>query len=379
MEVYARELLDQLAAVAGGIRITAFVSEEGLASIRGGAWRLPGQVEVVGTGMRSTSRIQWVLGDQVVVPRLARSAGVDLLHSLGSTAPARGRFKRVVTVHDLIYARFPQAHAGLLRFGMRVLVPFAARSSDRVQVPSESTKRDLVELLGVDPARIDVIPEGVRPPAAPAAGRDKQEFGLDGRPVVLALSAKRPHKNLERLLEALALLPPERRPQLVLPGYATWHEEELQGRIASLGLERDVRIVGWLDEAALERLWACADCFIHPALYEGFGLPVLEAMARGVPVACSRAASLPEVAGDAALLFDPRDVHGIARAIERLLADGALAERLREQGLARAQRFTWRRTAELALASYARALGLDAVPDGWVACSVQLGLSKGAG
>jgi glycosyltransferase involved in cell wall biosynthesis len=184
----------------------------------------------------------------------------------------------------------------------------------------------------------------------------RARFELDGRPLVLSLSAKRPHKNLSALIGALARIEPERRPQLVLPGYPTWHEQELRERARTLGVECDVRLPGWASEAEIEGLWALAAAFVFPSLYEGFGLPVLEAMARGVPVACADASSLPEVAGDAALLFDPHDQDAIAAAIQTLLGDPAAAERLRTRGRQRAAQFTWERTARLTLESYARAL-----------------------
>ena len=144
---------------------------------------------------------------------------------------------------------------------------------------------------------------------------------------------------------------------LVLPGYPTAHEAELRERAGTAGVQRDVRFLGWLSGEELEGLWQVADAFVFPSLYEGFGLPVLEAMARGVPVACSNASSLPEVAGDAALMFDPHEERAIAAAIERLLTDDAEAERLRARGLERAREFTWERTARLTLESYERALG----------------------
>ena len=359
MEVAARELIPALVAAAPQTRFTAFVNREAAAA-KDGPWGelLP----AVTVPVNARNRVQWVLGEQTLLPRLAAREGVDVVHSLASTAPLWGRFRRVVTVHDLIYARFPEAHAGLRDKGMSVLVPQAVRRSHRVIADSQSTREDLTELLAVRPDRIDVVPLGLGSVKreAPLPERELRErFELGERRVLLSLSAKRPHKNLLALIGSLALLPAEDRPLLVLPGYPTAHEAELRERALSAGVAEDVRFPAWVSAAEVEGLWALAEAFVFPSLYEGFGLPVLEAMARGVPVACSNASSLPEVAGDAALLFDPHDEAAIAAALRQLLEDRALRERLRARGLARVAEFTWERTARLTLESYHRALGLD--------------------
>jgi glycosyltransferase involved in cell wall biosynthesis len=194
--------------------------------------------------------------------------------------------------------------------------------------------------------------------ADPLPERDvRARFRLGDRSVLLSLSAKREHKNLGALLEALAAL--RSRPVLILAGYPTPHERELRLRARALGVADDVRWPGWLTPPELEGLWRLTSAFVFPSLYEGFGLPVLEAMARGVPVACSNASSLPEVAGDAALMFDPRDPRSIATALERLLLGGPEIEALKAAGVARAALFTWQRTAGATLASYGRALADD--------------------
>ncbi|HYB24908.1 MAG TPA: glycosyltransferase, partial [Solirubrobacteraceae bacterium] len=231
MEVVARELIPELVAAAPGTRFTAFINREAAAA--GGApWGelLP----AVTVPVNARERVQWVLGEQTLLPVLAARARVDLVHSLASTAPMWGRFRRVVTVHDLIYARFPDTHAGLRDKGMRVLVPGAVRRAHRVTADSRSTREDLVTLLGVDPARIDVVPLGLGTVrrATPLGEREvRARLRLGEREVVLSLSAKRPHKNLLALIEALARIPAvsssassvegERRPLLVLPGYPT--------------------------------------------------------------------------------------------------------------------------------------------------------------
>ena len=241
---------------------------------------------------------------------------------------------------------------------MRALVPLAVRSSHRLIADSEATKRDLITLLKAPSERVDVVPLGFGASrhSDPLPAQDvRQHLEIGQRRVLLSLSAKRPHKNLMKLIDAVATIPVERRPLLLLPGYETWHEGELRQRAQELGLARDVRFMGWVSREELEGLWAIADAFVYPSLYEGFGLPVLEAMARGVPVACANASSLPEVAGDAALLFDPHSEGEIAAAIQRLLSEPQLARQLREVGARRAARFTWERTAQLTLASYGRA------------------------
>jgi glycosyltransferase involved in cell wall biosynthesis len=347
MEVAARELIPALRDAAPGIRFTAFVNREAAGEDFG--------VESAVVPVAATNRVEWVRGEQQHLPRMAAQAGCGLLHSLGSTAPLHGRVRRVTTINDLNFLFVPEAHFGLRALGMRALVPLAARTAHRIIAISESTRRDVVERLRVPPGKIDAVPLGVRQPPGgavepPEALRARLDLGK--RPVVLCPGAKRPHKNALRVIEAIAAM--DERPALVVSGYKTPYEDTLRERAAQLGVE--LRLPDYLDAAAMEGLYALADCVVVASLYEGFGLPVLEAMARGVPVACSDRSSLPEVAGDAALLFSPDDPQAIRAALERLLRDPAEAGRLRAAGRARAARFTWARTAELTLASYERAL-----------------------
>jgi glycosyltransferase involved in cell wall biosynthesis len=304
-------------------------------------------------------RVEWVIGDQVHAPRAAARVRADVLHSLASTGPAAGDVVRVTTIHDLNYKLVPDTHFGVRGLGMRALVPLAARRSRRLLVDAESTRGDLERHLGIAPEKVDVAPLAARVPAGPEVTPEaelRERLELGERPLVLSLSAKRPHKNLARLFGAVAAMEPERRPVVVVPGYPTPHEEELRELARELGIAELVRMPPWLPGADLEGLYRAAACVVFPSLYEGFGLPVLEAMARGVPVACSNRSSLPEVAGDAALTFDPEDTEAIRSAMERLLTDPTLAGRLREAGRERAALFTWERTAELTAGTYRRAL-----------------------
>jgi glycosyltransferase involved in cell wall biosynthesis len=340
-EVYARQLLPRLVAAApAGWRFTAFVGEEAA----GGDF---GMEEVV-VPVRASNRVEWVRGEQQHLPRLARRAGCDLVHSLASTAPLWGRFKRVVTIHDLIYRRFPEAHLGWKARGMALLVPLAARRADRVIAVSEATAADIRQQLHV--RSVDVVPNGVDLPGPVTTPgpelRARLEIGE--RRVILCLAAKRPHKNLLRLIEAAATLDGA---VLVIAGYPTDHEEELR---AVANPDR-VRLLGWVDDADREGLYGIASVFAFPSLYEGFGLPVLEAMVRGVPVVCSSTPALAEVAGDAALQVDPLDAAALATALGRVLGDPHEADRLRAAGRERATRFSWDRAAQLTLDVYRRA------------------------
>jgi glycosyltransferase involved in cell wall biosynthesis len=353
-EIYARRLSPALLE-GGGVELVLFASREGAPSLRAEPWA--SGAEIVELPVRASSRGRRVLAEQTRLPWAVRRAGVDLLHNVFTTAPALPGVPQVTTIHDLIYKRFPEAHAGLLSHGMRMLVPLSAKRSKRIIAISESTKSDVVSFLGVDPSHVDVTYEapgfaGTVDPEPEATLRERHSLG--DAPIVLSVSAHRPHKNLERLIDAIAVI--ERPFVLVVPGYETPWESELAGHVRRRGVQERVRLLGWLGDAELEGFYASATCMAFPSLAEGFGLPVLEAMARGLPVACSNATSLPEVAGEAALYFDPLDIPAMTGAIERLLGDGEERDRLTAAGREQASKFTWQRTAEGTLRSYERAL-----------------------
>jgi glycosyltransferase involved in cell wall biosynthesis len=353
METYARELIPELVVAAPGNRFTAFITPE--AARTDGPWRE--LTESVIVPVDPVNRVEWVRGEQQLLPPRAQRAGVELMHSFASTGPAWGRFRRVVTIHDLIYRTLPEAHPGVRALGMRLLVPLAAHRSDRVIADSAATAEDVRRYLHVAPERVDVVALGIgrRRGAAMAEAELRTRLDAGERPILLTVSAKLAHKNLGRLIAALASIPADERPLLILPGYETPHEAELRNRAHELGVSDDVRFLGWISSEELEGLYAAAAAFVFPTLAEGFGLPVLEAMSRGVAVACSDIPILREVAGDDALFFDPRSEPAIAGAIGRLLGDRGLADRLRAAGPEHASHFSWRRAAEETLASYARA------------------------
>jgi glycosyltransferase involved in cell wall biosynthesis len=354
-ETYARELIPALLEERPDLRITAFLNREA-AEEGDGPWR---DVPAVTVPVRARRRTSWVLGEQQLLPVLAKRASVDLVHSLINTGPAWGAFRRVVTIQDVIYRIYPEAHSPLRTLALKLLVPLSARTADRIIVPSETTRRDVIRLLRIDAPKIDLVPHGVGTTRTDHAEPEdvlRHRYDLGTRPIVFTLSLKRRHKNLERLLDALALIPNERRPVLMLAGHATSYECELRAHADRLGVAADTRFAGWVPGEDLEGLYRASTCFVFPSLYEGFGLPVLEAMERGVPVACSDRGSLAEVVDEAAVIFDPERPRAIADAIDRLLGDPTERERLARAGRENAARFTWAETARRTLQVYERAL-----------------------
>jgi glycosyltransferase involved in cell wall biosynthesis len=348
-EVYARNLIPALANERPDLELVAFVNREGA------ELEFPG-VEVIPVGVSGRGRMRRVVAEERRLPGLLREHGIELLHSLGTSAPARPGVVSVVTILDVIYARYPKAHTLPMRMGMRLLVPRAARSADRVITISRAAAGEIAELLAIDPMRIDVTYLGGKPPAGATPEAElRARLRLGDSPVVLSVSARRPHKNLPRLLRAFARLRAEPAPVLVLPGYSTPFQDEIKKQSRHLRIDERVRFLGWTSDSDLEGLYRAAICFVFPSLAEGFGLPVLEAMQRGVPVACSNASSLPEVAGDAALYFDPLEEEEIAAAMEELLVTPARRAELAEAGRRQARRFSWEKTARGTAESYERA------------------------
>lgn len=348
-ETYARRLLPALCEADPGLELTLYSGAAAAESLESEQWK------VVPLRFDPRSRVRRVLAEQTLLPAALRKNRPDLLHNVFNTGPALSPVPQVTTIHDVVFKRFPETH-GVLAKGVEVLVPLAARRSKRVLTDSEASKTDIVDLLGIPSDRVDVAPLGPGIPEdvqGPPPLEIRQRFDVGDAPLVLSVLAKRPHKNAARLIEALAGVPDA---VLVMPGYSTGYEVELRSRIDAAGVADRVRLLGWVDDATLDGLYRAADCFVFPSLAEGFGLPVLEAMLRGAPVACSNTTSLPEIAGDAALLFDPLDVEAIAGSVRQILDDERAAERLRKAGRKRAKQFSWTETAQRTLGSYRTAL-----------------------
>jgi glycosyltransferase involved in cell wall biosynthesis len=352
-ETYARELVPAMLARAPELELVALVNRD--AGV-GFAQELGDRVRAVVVPVSAHGRAQWAVGELALVSLAAQRARVELLHSMANFAPPWGRFARVVTIHDLQYRAVPDRISPPVRALTGALVSLAARRADRIVAVSHAGAQELVTELGVARARIDVVPNGVRPPGpAPAPSQVRERLGLGERPLALSVATNLPHKNLAALVDALALIDAAERPLLLLAGHGT-DDASLRARARDAGLADDVRALGACSIDDLDALYAASSCLVLPTLHEGFGLPVLEAMARSLPVACSDIAALCEVAGPAALYFDPREPRQIAERVTQLLADHALARRLVDAGLARARSFSWAAAADGTLASYRRAV-----------------------
>ena len=353
-ETYARELVPAMLERSPELELVAFVNRDAGPQL---AAELGGRVRAVVLPVSARSRAQWSLGELALVSLAARRAGVELVHAMANFGPPWGAFRRVLTIHDLQYKAVPDLFSRPLHAATSALVSLASRRADRIIAVSAAGREEIVAGLGIEPARIDVVPNGVRPaPVGAEVSGMRERLGAGERPVALTVATNLAHKNLPVLFDALALIAPHERPLLALAGHGT-DDAGLRARARAAGVDEDVRLLGGLSTGELDALYASAALLVLPSLHEGFGLPVLEAMARSVPVACSDIGALREVGGEAAIYFDPRSARQIAAAIARLLTDRDLAGRLREQGPARAAGFSWSAAATATLASYARTLG----------------------
>ncbi len=298
-------------------------------------------------------RIAW---EQFVQPWLLRQ--IDLLHALAFAGPLAISIPWIATIYDLSFVRYPQSFNAANRLYLTWAVRNSLRRADRVTVISESTRRDLVALFGAAPDKIKVIYCGTDPsfapaqdPSAVAAWRAQRNLP---EKMILYVGTIEPRKNIARLIRAFAQAQRAVRlpHRLVLIGARGWKYAEVDRAIAQEGISNNVIFAGYVSQDELPRWYQAADLFVYPSLYEGFGLPPLEAMACGIPVVTSNAASLPEVVGDAALQVAPDDGSALADAIVRALTDRALREQMIARGIVQAARFSWTRTARETVALY---------------------------
>ena len=351
---YIEALLQRLPRLAPGDEFIAFTGAVP------GEWleRFPPQLAWKQARFRTAWPPARILWEQTAGQGIGRRERLDLFHGPLNVAPLAPGAPTVLTVHDIAFERFPHHYPGGQTRYLSTLTRISARRATRVIAVSAATRRDLIELYGVPEERIDVVDNGVdeyfRPLAPEARAEFKRRHGLPDD-FLLFVGTLQPRKNLDGLLRAYALIAERLDWPLVVIGGTGWLYSPIYRLVRQLGLSERVRFQGYVDSCELPGWYAAASIFILPSHYEGFGLPVAEAMACGTPVITSTTSSLPEVAGDAAVLADPASPREIARAILEVAESESRRRELAARGLERAQRYSWERTARETLDVYRRA------------------------
>lgn len=334
---------------------------------------LPTTLLPIPTETISLGQYRWRLS--VLAGQILRAAAYEsrlpagqLYHATEHLLPYLRR-PTVLTVHDLIFERYPEHHKRTNRLFLTVGMRLFVRHATAIIAVSHQTKQDLIDLYHTPPEKIHVIYQGIDPSFAPASTAEIERIresypprAADGtpRPYLLMLGTLEPRKNHLTAMKALRRLKQSGLPHaLVIAGGEGWLFEPIRQQVAALGLQEDVHFTGYIPAEDLPPLYGGATCVLQPSLYEGFGFPVLEAMACGAPVISSNVSSLPEAAGDAALMVDPLDDEALAAAVERVIGEAGLAEAMRAKGAAQAAHFRWERCAAETVEVYRAVVGLS--------------------
>jgi glycosyltransferase involved in cell wall biosynthesis len=303
-------------------------------------------------------RLFW---EQIGLPRLVGKMRLDLLHSLHYTRPWRLPCRSVVTFHDMTFFLYPQLHTRSKQAFFPLTIRASARSADAIIAVSESTRADSIRLLGIPGEKIIATPLGVDPAFRPIRDLEsldvvRQRYNLPDR-FILYVGLVEPRKNLSGLIRAYrSALEGGIAHRLVVVGRFGWSYQQVLDEIEALGLQERVQFTGYIPQADLPIVYNLASLFVYPTLYEGFGLPALEAMACGTPVVTSNVASLPEIIGEAGVLIPPGDQQALSQALQDVLSDPGLQTHLAIKGPQQASQFTWERTARQTLQVYRQVL-----------------------
>jgi glycosyltransferase involved in cell wall biosynthesis len=351
-ESLVRELADQIPE-----RLALFYNQEhGIAPLSGLA-HLPSRT--VALGYKPWRMLVWMAQiARIPVNRLAPDA--TLFHATEHLLLPLREVPTILTVHDLIFLRLPEHHKRLNRWYLRWTMPLFCRRADHIIAVSEATRQDILRAYGVPKEKITVIHEAAdprfRPHPADEIERVRSAYGLPPR-FLLYVGTIEPRKNLAQLLEAWTpLYLAGECPPLVIVGKAGWLSEPFFAALASSEARDGVLLAGYVPDADLPAIYTAAEAFVWPSLYEGFGLPPLEAMACGTPVVCSDVSSMPEIVDDAAMMFSPSEPQMLRQCLRRISKDVALREDLRRRGFDRAAQFSWAETAAETAALYERVL-----------------------
>ncbi len=319
------------------------------------------------TRLPTLSPIMRILWEQAMLPALAIRDGVDVLHCPLNVLPVASRVPVVLTIHDLTFIRYPDRFHPTKQRYLATFTRYAARHARRIVTDSAATRTDVIEAFGIAPDVVDVVYPGVDPDFRPinpdnAGQRDtlasfRTRHNLPDQ-YILYLGTLEPRKNVDRLVRAFARLVRQGLPHtLVLAGGRGWDFEAIDRAVVEEGVGDRVRFPGYVSRAEQPLWYSAADLFVYPSQYEGFGLPVLEALACGTPVVTSATSSLPEVVGTAGLTVNPGDERALADAIASVVTDPALALALRRAGPEQASQFTWAAAAHGCVLAYRAAVG----------------------
>lgn len=332
--------------VPNGWRLTAFVGAQFTANLDG--------YTVQRSRIDTRSPVKRIVWEQGIQPWVVR--GLDGLHAQAFVSPVLSQVPSVVTVYDLSFVHYPQGLTAARRLYLRLLTPLSCRRARRIIAISQSTADDLASVFGIPRDKIDVAlgahdPQRYRPLPAPQVEAFRAARNLPPR-FWLFVGTIEPRKNLVRLLTAYARLDPNMRPPLIIGGARGWLADDVFETVRRLDLERAVQFIGYIPVEDLPLWYNSAELFVFPSVYEGFGLPVLEAMACGTPVVTSNVSSLPEVTGGAALCVDPYAVDELVTALQRASTDEAWRQTAVQTGIERAATFSWMETARQTASAY---------------------------
>ncbi len=354
-ETYIRNLIKALAEIDGKNRYTIYLANPEAAAI----WRNGFTEQFPNFEIRSLPPPTPLVRVPVALAVELRLRPVDLLH-VQFTAPPFCRVPVVATIHDLAFEHLPETFTRRGSLQLKLTVRRTAKKAARIATVSEYSRQDLLRTYKLPPEKVVVTHNGVEPHFSPQcnsaheSSEIRRRFGVE-RDFILAVGSLQPRKNLVRLIRAYAKLRSEQERfnhQLVIVGRKLWLTDEIFAEVKKQKWANDVILTGYVADEDLPALYRAASAFVYPSIFEGFGLPPLEAMACGTPVVTSNTSSLPEVVEDAALLIDPYNEQDLANALQRIVGDELLRVRLRKHGAEQAKKFTWRAAAEKTLQLY---------------------------
>lgn len=346
METYARELYRAIAAANSEFEFVGLASKEGFTLDQ--SW-FPG--EMINSGISGENRFEWAFGELFMVTRWAKKLNADLIHSPATLGTMRRAVPSVVTMHDMLYWSHPELMStGFYTGPVKWMERRASRAATRILTISDVSRDEILKFLKVEPSRLDVVP--LAGTASPASDRSHYDAAAQG--MILATGNRRPHKNWASLIRALPLVDEKIRPRLVITG--SHGEDPLRAIVEELQLDRWVELKSWVSAEELNALYSSATVMAMPSYCDGFCLPALESMMAGLPVMLSEIPVYREVAGDAALYFDPTDLSSIASAITEAVTNPAKMKDLEQRGYARAASFSWEKTAAGTLSTFRTAL-----------------------